>query len=219
MPWSVGPSTALDYPVRCITECFPEHEKFDRALDIGCAVGRSSFEFSRCSREVVGIDYSQAFVDACKSIKSGQLTIPVLEEGATSSTHSLSLLDGVHPERVQFEQGDACDLRPDIGVFDAILMANLIDRLYDPFACLERLKKICRFGGRLVITSPYTWMEAYTPREKWLCSDGNSTLEGMKKILEPEFTLQETKNLPFLIREHRRKYQWSMAEASIWVKR
>ena len=40
-----------------------------RALDIGCSVGRSSFELASDFEEVVGIDYSQAFIDKAIELK------------------------------------------------------------------------------------------------------------------------------------------------------
>lgn len=43
--------------------------KWSRAADIGCAVGRSTFEMTQQFQEVVGIDYSQAFVDTCNKLK------------------------------------------------------------------------------------------------------------------------------------------------------
>ena len=71
-------------------------------------------------------------------------------------------------------------------------------------------------GGWLIITSPYTWLEEYTPREKWLDGAGRGTLAALKEVFAGDFELQRVLDLPFLIREHRRKYQWSIAEASIW---
>ena len=38
------------------------------ALDVGCAVGRSCFELSKYFDQVVGIDYSVNFVDACNRV-------------------------------------------------------------------------------------------------------------------------------------------------------
>jgi hypothetical protein len=38
-------------------------------------------------------------------------------------------------------------------------------------------------------------------------------------LLEPHFELKTSKDLPFLIREHARKYQWSMAWGTRWVRR
>jgi 2-polyprenyl-3-methyl-5-hydroxy-6-metoxy-1,4-benzoquinol methylase len=44
-------------------QCFDaQPANTQRALDIGCAVGRSSFELARNFKEVVGIDFSHRFV-------------------------------------------------------------------------------------------------------------------------------------------------------------
>ncbi len=98
-------------------------------------------------------------------------------------------------------------------------MANLIDRLPDPARCLARLPRLVVSGGWLILTSPYTWLEEYTPRDKWLDGGERGTLGALKKILFPIFDPRWTFDLPFLIREHRRKYQWGVAEVSIWRRR
>ena len=38
-------------------------------MDIGCAVGRSSFELTQGFDEVVGMDYSHSFVNTCNQLK------------------------------------------------------------------------------------------------------------------------------------------------------
>lgn len=92
-----------------------------------------------------------------------------------------------------------------------------MDRLPSPERFLAALPGLVRPGGQLILTSPYTWLPEYTAREKWLGGrDGRKTLDGLRTALEPAFSLRETKDLPFLIREHARKYQWSVAQASIW---
>ena len=48
------------------------------------------------------------------------------------------------------------------------MMANLIDRLPDPRRCLAQLPGLINHGGQLIITSPYTWLAEYTPKENWL---------------------------------------------------
>ena len=50
MPWGFGPKDAVGFPVRTV-EYFPTR-KCDRALDLGCAVGRSSFELSKSSAQL-----------------------------------------------------------------------------------------------------------------------------------------------------------------------
>lgn len=53
-----------------------------RALDIGCAVGRSSFELAREVQEVIGIDYSQSFIDVANKLKAdGRLKYSLVQEG------------------------------------------------------------------------------------------------------------------------------------------
>ena len=44
---------------------------FGRALDIGCAVGASSFGLADRYEEVIGIDFSHAFVNAAKRMQVG----------------------------------------------------------------------------------------------------------------------------------------------------
>jgi putative 4-mercaptohistidine N1-methyltranferase len=192
-------------------------EKRTRALDLGCAVGRSSFELGRHFDEVIGIDFSRHFIAAAERMRAERaVTVSVPGESAATEEMRLELPSGLRTDHVRFERGDACALRADLGIFDFVLMANLIDRLPDPGECLARMPGLIPRGGWLVITSPYTWLEEYTPREKWLDGGGRGALSALKNRLAPAFDLQHVFDLPFLIREHRRKYQWSVAEASVW---
>lgn len=57
-------------------------------MDIGCAVGRSTFELARHFQDVVGIDYSKAFIDTCNDLKMyGKLHYQVTTEGSLYSEH------------------------------------------------------------------------------------------------------------------------------------
>ncbi len=127
-------------------------------------------------------------------------------------------------QRVRFERGDAVNLPSGLGLFDVILMANLIDRLGHPRKCLAQMRHFLRPGGRLLITSPYTWLVEYTPRRRWLggfVRQGRPvrTFDTLRQILSPHFRLVSRRDLPFLIREHARKFQLGLAEASLWLRR
>jgi putative 4-mercaptohistidine N1-methyltranferase len=211
--------SACGFPARCVSEPFRHIALRNRAraLDLGCAVGRSSFELGWRFDEVVGIDFSARFIAAAERMRNERaMTIHAPREGLITDKLRLELPPDLPIDHVHFERGDACALRADIGTFDFVLMANLIDRLPDPAKCLARMPDLISSGGWLVITSPYTWLDEYTPRDKWLDRDGQGTLEALKKLLAPAFRLRSVLDLPFLIREHRRKYQWSISEASIW---
>jgi putative 4-mercaptohistidine N1-methyltranferase len=182
-------------------------------------VGRSSFELARTFDEVIGIDFSRRFIDAAREMQvRREATVRVPREGALLDEIELKLPPDLPVDRVRFETGDACELRADLGKFDFVLMANLIDRLPDPARCLARMADLISPGGVLVITSPYTWLEDYTPRARWLGAEGEGTLAALKEFFPPAFEFQRALDLPFLIREHRRKYQWSVAEASVWLR-
>ena len=45
------------------------------------------------------------------------------------------------------------------------------------------------------------------------------SLETLKDILLSDFELIQTKDISMLIREHARKFQWSVAQASTWIKK
>ncbi len=200
-----------------------------RALDIGCATGRSSFELARYFDEVVGIDFSARFIQVGVTMKEkGAVHFERVQEGTLTSKvsvmlHELGLKEVVG--RVSFFQGDACNLKPLFSGYDLIMANNLIDRLYEPRRFLNTIEERLNSGGILVLTSPYTWSEEYTKREFWLGGyvdeSGNEvhTLQTLERLLRPHFNLVDTQDVPFVIRETPRKFQHTVAQMSIWKKR
>jgi putative 4-mercaptohistidine N1-methyltranferase len=227
MPWSFGPVSALNYPARCVSECLDTSRlpTQARALDIGCAVGRATFELARHCSEVIGIDYSNRFVEVARHLQQhGSTSYAYAEEGLLTTRATAEVPAEIDRQRVTFEQGDAQALRLDLGEFDAVLMANLVDRLRDPSRCLSALPSLMRTGGQLILTTPCTWLEQYTPQSHWLGGfeqAGRSvrTFATLQAVLEPHFTLARTLDMPFVIREHTRKFQWSVAQATVWIRR
>ncbi|MFN8391994.1 MAG: putative 4-mercaptohistidine N1-methyltransferase [Bdellovibrionota bacterium] len=225
LPYSFGPTDALNFATRVVTEGFDLAwlKSGARALDLGCAVGRSSFELSRWCDEVVGIDRSNAFIQAANTLKdSGSLEYRRVDEGPITTQLKARVPGGVMPQKVSFQVGDALEVVPGQSKFDLVLAANLLDRVSDPARLLKTFSERVISGGQLVISSPYTWLKDYTPKSAWLAqNDGDrrqTSLEGMKSILGGDFRLSEVKDLPFLIREHARKFQWSVAQVSRWVR-
>jgi putative 4-mercaptohistidine N1-methyltranferase len=226
LPYSFGPRDALFFPQRCVSNFLPEIGKVGRALDLGCAVGRSTFELARWSEEAVGIDLSHRFIRAAQSIrKTGRVEIRRTEEGAIFTVLQRELPADIRRQACTFALGDATGLASEIGLFDVVLAANLIDRVSRPKNLLHSLSEFVRPGGHLIITSPYTWLEEFTPAAEWLGGIRDSlgeaifSLPGMKRELNSSFNLEHTQDMPFLIREHARKFQWSVAQATIWKRK
>jgi putative 4-mercaptohistidine N1-methyltranferase len=218
---------ALHFPIRCVSEGFDAARlpPQARALDLGCAVGRSSFELARHCAQVLGIDFSARFIGVATHLRdNGSFSFNYIEEGELTRPHRAVVPPDIDRRRVNFERGDAVHLRSGLGLFDVVLMANLIDRVNHPAKCLAQLPGLLKPGGQLVITSPYTWLAEYTPCENWLggfMRDGQpvKTIDTLKTILIPHFELSRRRDLPFVIREHARKFQLGLAEASLWIRK
>ena len=182
-------------------------------------MGRSCFELARTCDSVLGLDYSQSFVDAAEHIRrEGSLAYARLDEGRVQTDlRAMRPADGGEMAgRIRFEQGDAMDLPAELGCFDVVHAANLLCRLREPQRLLDRLPSLVNPGGQLLLTTPCTWLAEFTPSENW---PQGSTLEWLKEKLSTSFALEHREDLPFLIREHARKYQWSVALGMRWVRK
>ncbi len=195
-----------------------------KALDIGCSVGRCSFELSRVFEDVTGIDFSARFVkNAVQMRDDGIVRYRVRSEGVSYQNKEARIDElGVDDEcrhRVQFWQGDACNLKEHFTGYDLIVAANLIDRLYDPMKFLGSIHERLNGCGILVLASPYSWDERFTPKEKWLC-DERGSFAVISDILSEHFALiGKPLDVEFVIRESARKYQHTVSQVSAWKKK
>src|SRR5271154_6267509 len=99
--------TACGFPARCVSESLRHIvlKKRTRALDLGCAVGRSSFELSRHFDTVLGIDFSGRFIAAAKQMQDERaVTVRVPRESSATDELQLELPEDLRTEHVQFEQ-------------------------------------------------------------------------------------------------------------------
>ncbi len=201
------------------------------ALDLGCAVGRAAFELAEDFNQVVGLDYSLAFVDAAKTMQAaGSMRYFRHESGRFTTELHAEVNPEIDRNKVHFVQGDASDLRaagvqdllskPNKG-FDAVLLSNLLCRLPDPVACLQQFTgddSLLADDGVLLIASPNSWMEQYTSPQAFIDAPNNTlALEKLGSLL-PGFELLHQQDLPFMIREHRRKYEYVVSQVSVWKK-
>ena len=270
LPYRDGPHDALRFTQRCADLC-AKHTKSVKtsrtepaglALDIGCAVGGATFELAKHFAIVEGLDYSRAFITAARLMKErGSLRYTCFREGEVTRKLTGAVNDRVDRARVSFREGDACVLPRSLlggggsgsdfdafGRHDAVLAANLLCRLPDPAAFLAQCARLLRPGGVLVLVSPYSWLEAWTPKDRWLggyyesasaSEDGGSAegsgsaspapnapyrrsfdaIEAALTSAEGGFDLVEQSDLPFLIKEHDRKFQWGVSHCTVWRRR
>lgn len=230
MPHAFGPQQATEFPLHCARWLLEGAREFgagtQRALDVGCAVGRASFELARGYREVTGIDLSAAFIEAGNALKrDGRLEYFRKDEGDLGAMLTASIDPAIDRRRVTFRQADACSLPAEWVDFDALLMANLLCRLPSPKSLLGRLggpRGLVRVGGLVALFSPYSWLEQFTPHGAWLggyAKDGKEvrSADTLRDLLTREgFVLRREAEVPLVIREHQRKYQYIVTHAMLW---
>jgi SAM-dependent methyltransferase len=186
-----------------------------RGLDLGCAVGRFTFELGRVADHVLGLDNSKSFIQAARRmVQRHKLIARVQESGAQLSSHSLVLPRALQRCKVEFQVGDAQDLTtfPD-AAFQVVSAINLICRVPRPRQCLGQLARLLAPGGQLLIASPFSWLEQYSSPSEWL------TEKDLCSLLNTQFRLARHGDVPLVIREHRRKYELIISKAFTFVRR
>jgi SAM-dependent methyltransferase len=215
--------TDVPFPVRCVRELLdPSLLTPDAtAFEAGCSVGASAFELARTCLRVEASDYSDSFIRAAKKLqRDGSHHGERLLEGAITKAFEANVPAEIDRSRISFSVQDATALPAAMGPYDVVLAANLICRLPDPEAFLSRLPGFVKQGGQLLLTTPFTWLEEYTPKANWIGgmdSDHRSEAE-LTRRLDGMFRLHRRVELPFLIREHARKYQLGIALGTSWVR-
>ena len=162
----------LDFPSRVAKEIVADARRLGvethRALDVGCATGRSVFELAREFQTVIGVDLSSNFIHACNNLKRDRsMEYRMKVQGDIFKRQVATIDETIDVQRTHFEVGDACNLRKDWEPFNAVLLANLLCRTPDPRAVLAQMRTLVAPGGLLVLTSPYTWMQEFTNKSKW----------------------------------------------------
>jgi len=105
-----------------------------------------------------------------------------------------------------------------------ILASNLLCRLPSPRKFIRDIPNFINTGGYLVLVSPYSWLEEYTPINEWFGGrvDANGvevdSFDELKEYIGDSLQLEHRENIPFLIREHVRKYQYGVSDCTIWQK-
>lgn len=216
-----------NFPVTCINRCKEFFMKGPhlKALDIGCSVGRFSFELAKYFEHVDAIDFSTRFIQQGVHLKeAGIIRYAITSEGDLVDYKELKLSDLGYDElidRIHFIQGDACNLKPIFKGYHFVFCGNLIDKLHNPTLFLTSISDRLKPKGILALTSPYNWLEKYTDKSNWLGGirvngEYQKTLEGLKILLKPRFNLLVTEDIPLVIRETERTFQHSIAQLTLW---
>jgi len=226
LPYDFGPKRALNFPIRCVGNLIDGAaiadggQAIDHAYDLGCAVGRSTFELGRYARHVRGYDLSSAFIGAANHLLDrGRIETEMMIEGELTERVEIRAPDVPVDADIGFEVGDAVTLAEELPPVDLVLAANLLCRLPTPEIFLKSLARLVKPGGQLLLVTPFTWLEAFTPHAAWPRNAEGQAIPGaawIEDVLRSGFKLEHAEDMPFLIREHARKFQWTVSAGTRW---
>ena len=220
-----------NFPQACVEKIITitKTNSFDKVLDIGCSVGRSSLELAKYSNHIDAVDFSTRFIrNALNLVEHGSIRYLITDEGDIQLLKKASLAEldlAQTSERIEFTQGDAANLKPIYQGYDLIFAGNLIEHLYEPAAFLHNVHTRLNSGGFLVITSSGNWDVSRTNKEHWLGGvkingENKTTHDGLQEILKPHFTeLGRPTDIPYVQRETSRVFHHNISEMSVWIKK
>ncbi|MCO8120427.1 methyltransferase domain-containing protein [Stieleria sp. TO1_6] len=187
-------------------------------VDIGCSVGRSSFELAQqFNRPVLGIDLNFPMLRlAGEVLREGEVRYPRRRVGLVYDQREFSV-SFEHHEQVDYWACDATALPFVSGTFSAATSMNVLDCNRSPLEFLSSLADVLQPGGSALIASPYDWSTSATAVEGWLGGhsqrgpDGGASEAMVRRLLTgdhsqsiPGLRLVAETDVPWRVRMHDR---------------
>jgi len=144
--------------------------RLDRpVLDIGCAVGRSSFELAQSTSQLVlGIDTNVSMLRLAQQVlQERRLRYPRRRIGIVYDTRAFEV-DLPAMEQVDFWAASGMSLPFRSESFGLVVALQVLDSVGSPHALLAAIADALHAGGSALLASPYDWSAAVTPVEAWI---------------------------------------------------
>ncbi len=153
-------------------------------LDIGCAVGRSTFELAETSTELVlGIDTNFSMLRLAQQVLSDRkLRYPRRRIGIVYDRREFAV-DFPAMEQVDFWACSGLSLPFQSNRFGLVVGLQVLDSVGSPHGLLSAIADVLHLGGSTILASPYDWSPAATPLEAWI--GGHSQRSTTRGAAEP----------------------------------
>lgn len=140
------------------------------ALDIGCSVGRLSFELSQTHSRVIGIDTSLSFIRKARELLQRKyLAFDLILEGHLTEARSCPLDDNWNYDGVDFIVADALALPFPESFFSTVTSINVLEKVPDPMRHLTEINRVLRPEKAMFFFSdPFSWDASASAPELWL---------------------------------------------------
>ena len=189
-------------------------------IDMGCSVGRTSFEIAEISNDLVlGIDLNFSMMKLAAGIlRKNEVIYPKRRVGMVYERRSFPV-SFAQKKQVDFWVCDATCLPFAADSFAFGLSMNVLDCVRSPYDHLKELASVLRPAARVIVTTPYDWNTHATPVESWIGghsqrseNKGSSEAQilsllsdgGHPQAIQALECLSEIKDIPWRLRLHNR---------------
>jgi SAM-dependent methyltransferase/uncharacterized protein YbaR (Trm112 family) len=126
------------------------------AVELGCSVGRLLAELP--AERAVGVDMHFGAIRRARHLLAGEPLAYGRREIGRHYSHASAT--GKRTEHRKLVCADALDppLLPD--VFDRVIALNMIDSVAHPRQLLSVIDGLCKPGGEIIVSSPYSWQSS-----------------------------------------------------------
>ena len=196
-----------------------------KLLDIGCSVGRCSFELAQSFDQVEAVDFSAGVIQHGVQLKTGHQVRYVIEsEGDIVDFNEIDLNTlnlSQYSANVRFFQGDASNLKEVFKGYDVILAQHVLEKTYHPAQFLKNVAPRLNDQGLLIIVSDYQFTDQVSEKSKWLSGvkvNGENVcgLDGLLPLLADDFNLVEQQDLTRVLKENQRNFKVSQCQITVW---
>jgi SAM-dependent methyltransferase len=138
-------------------------------IDLGCAVGRGTFELARRGGDLaVGVDLSFGMLRVAERARRDSCAVfGVRRVGLVYDRREIRIPD-MPSQRMSFWCCDVGNLPFADGSFDGALSLNVLDCVPSPLQHVMEMSRILRPGAAALLSTPYDWSANATPLEQWL---------------------------------------------------
>jgi uncharacterized protein YbaR (Trm112 family) len=157
------------------------------AVDAGSAVGRFTFEMSKKSDFVIGVDNSLSFIQSARELMiNRRMRIDLLQEGLLTREKTVYLPETWDSDKVEFIVGDALALPFRSKTFSSLASLNLIDKVPFPIKHLKEMNRAAKEkDAQFLFSDPFSWSKDVSNEEDWLggTDRGPYSGRGMENII------------------------------------
>ncbi len=191
------------------------------AIDTGSAVGRFTFEMSKKSDFVVGVDNSLSFIQSARELMlNRKMTIRLQQEGLLTREITVYLPEMWNSDKVEFIIGDAQALPFKSKIISSLASLNLIDKVPFPIKHLKEMNRVAKEkDAQFLFSDPFSWSIDVANEEDWLGGTNSglysgvgmeniiALLKGYKNELLPEWRIEKSGHIWWKIRTHSNHFE------------